>query len=103
MTAFGFARLLLLSAIWGGSFLFIRITAVDISPAWLILMRVGLAAGFLAAAAVLLRKPLPVAGQGRHYLFLGLFGAALPFLLFAFAAQTLTVSMLSILNATAPM
>jgi len=103
MTAFGFARLLLLSAIWGGSFLFIRITAVDISPAWLILMRVGLAAGFLAAAAVLLRKPLPVAGQGRHYLFLGLFGAALPFLLFAFAAQTLTASMLSILNATAPM
>ena len=103
MTAFGFARLLLLSAIWDGSFLFIRITAVDISPAWLILMRVGLAAGFLAAAAVLLRKPLPVAGQGRHYLFLGLFGAALPFMLFAFAAQTLTASMLSILNATAPM
>ena len=33
---------------------------------------------------------------------LGLFNSAVPFLLFAFAARTLSASLLSILNATAP-
>ena len=38
----------------------------------------------------------------KHYFVLGLFNSALPFLLFAFAARTLSASLLSILNATAP-
>ncbi|TNF19105.1 MAG: DMT family transporter, partial [Vibrionaceae bacterium] len=38
----------------------------------------------------------------QHFMILGLFNSALPFLLFAYAAQTLNVSTLSILNSTAP-
>ena len=38
----------------------------------------------------------------KHYLILGLFNSAVPFLLFAYAAQTISASLLSILNATAP-
>lgn len=96
------ARLLLLAAIWGASFLFMRVAAPVMGPVPLIFMRVGLAALFLLAVAARLRRPLEVARHGRHYLLLGLLNSALPFLLFAFAARTVSASLLSVLNATAP-
>ena len=95
-------RLLLLSAIWGASFLFMRIGAPVLGPSLLIFARVGLAALFLLLVGFYVRKSLEVPRHWRHYLVLGLFNSALPFLLFAFAAKTLTASLLSILNATAP-
>lgn len=95
-------RLLLLSAIWGASFLFMRIGTPVLGPSMLILARVGLAALFLMMMAFYLRKSLDVSGCWKHYLMLGLFNSALPFLLFAYAAQTISASLLSILNATAP-
>lgn len=96
-------RLLLLSAIWGASFLFMRVAAPVLGPAVLILARVGLAAVFLLLVATMLKRRLEVLHHWRHYLLLGLFNSALPFFLFAFAAQTVSASMLSILNATAPL
>jgi drug/metabolite transporter (DMT)-like permease len=97
------ARLVLLSAIWGASFLFIRIGAPVLGPSLLIFARVGLAALFLLAVALHLKQALDARRHWRHYLMLGLFNSALPFLLFAYAAQTVSASLLSILNATAPM
>jgi drug/metabolite transporter (DMT)-like permease len=47
-------RLLLLSAIWGGSFLLIRIGAPALGPVTLMEVRVLLAALFLAAVALAL-------------------------------------------------
>jgi drug/metabolite transporter (DMT)-like permease len=96
-------RLVTLAAIWGGSFLFMRIAAPVLGPAVLIEYRVTFAALFLAAIALMLRKPLDLKQHWKHYLILGLFNSALPFLLFAFAARTLSASVLSVLNATAPM
>jgi drug/metabolite transporter (DMT)-like permease len=99
-------RLVMLAAIWGGSFLFMRISAPVLGPAWLIEFRVLLAALFLALVGLVLRKraaPLQLRQHWKHYLILGLFNSALPFVLFAFAARTLTASVLSVLNATAPM
>lgn len=98
-----FFRLLSLAAIWGASFLFTRISAPVLGPTILIESRVGLAALFLLGAAVLLRKPLNFRQHWKHYCIVGALNAALPFLLFAFAAQTLTASALSILNASAPL
>ena len=103
MTSAGFARLLLLSALWGGSFLFTRMAVSAVGPAWLILARVSLAAIFLWCVARWFKKSLQATKYWRHYLVLGFFNSALPFLLFAYAAQTITASLLSILNATAPM
>jgi len=97
-----FLRLLLLAAIWGASFLFIRLAVPAFGPALLMAGRVGLAALFLAVMAWLWRKPLWLSGNIRHYLILGLINSALPFLLFAYAAHWLTASVLSVLNATAP-
>jgi drug/metabolite transporter (DMT)-like permease len=103
MTPIGFSRLLLLAALWGGSFLFMRMAASVVGPAWLILARVGLAAIFLWMVAMWFKKGLQASRHWRHYLVLGFFNSALPFLLFAYAAQTISASLLSILNATAPM
>jgi len=95
-------RLITLAAIWGGSFLFIRIGAPVLGPVILIEYRVGLAALFLAIVAIILHKPLNARQHWRHYLMLGIFNGALPFLLFGFAGQTLSASAMSILNATSP-
>ena len=102
MTAIGFARLLLLAAIWGASFLMMRIAVPEVGPAWLIFARVGLAATFLWFVGIWFKKKLQASRYWRHYLVLGLFNSALPFVLFAYAAQTISASLLSILNATAP-
>ena len=95
-------RLLLLAAIWGGSFLLMRICAQVLNPVTLIEGRVGLAALFLLLVARYIKSNLRPGLHWRHYIVIGLFNSALPFLLFAYAAQTLTASMLSILNATSP-
>jgi len=95
-------RLFALAAIWGASFLFTRIGAPVLGPVILIEFRVGLAAAFLMFVAFFLHKPLNAKLHWQHYLMLGVFNGALPFLLFGFAAQTLTASALCILNATSP-
>ena len=96
-------RLIALSAIWGASFLFMRLSAPSLAPAVLVVFRVGLAALFLAGVIFAKRNPLALRRNARHYLILGLFNAAIPFTLFAYAAQTAPAALLAILNATAPL
>jgi drug/metabolite transporter (DMT)-like permease len=95
-------QLILLAAIWGASFLFMRLGVPVFGPGKLIVLRVGLAALFLAAMALWLRRPLGWRAHWRHYAFMGVFNSGLPFLLYAFAAQSLNASLLSIINAATP-
>ncbi|PVZ70349.1 DMT family transporter [Pelagibaculum spongiae] len=95
-------QLLGLSAIWGGSFLFMRMAVPALGPAVMIELRVLFAAIFLAIVALIIKKKLNLRQHWRTFLFLGLFNTGLPFLLIAYAAQTLSVSLLSIINAMAP-
>ncbi|MEZ9705307.1 DMT family transporter [Vibrio breoganii] len=94
-------RLICLAAIWGGSFLFMRISANALGPAYLIEARVLFAALSLLVVAWYMKKRLDFTAHTRHFFIIGLFNTALPFLLFAYAAQTLPASILSILNSTA--
>ncbi|KKO43936.1 membrane protein [Arsukibacterium ikkense] len=96
-------RLFSLAAIWGASFLFMRIAVPEFGPAWLMFGRVLLASLFLALVAMAYQRSLPVRQYAGHFMLLSFFNTALPFLLFAYAAQTLTVSLLAVLNATAPL
>jgi len=96
-------RLITLSALWGGSYLFMRIAAPVLGPVWLTESRVLLAALFLLVVGRVLRKPLEANKHWKCFLTLGCFNSALPFLLLGFAAKTLTASVMSILNATAPL
>ncbi|MBB1598163.1 DMT family transporter [Achromobacter sp. UMC46] len=94
--------LLLLAAVWGGSFLFMRVAVGDFGPIALIELRVGLAALFLLPAA-LWRGKLPViARHWKALLVVGTLNAAVPFLLYAYAAQSLGAGFLSVANAVTP-
>ncbi|MGF1538644.1 MAG: DMT family transporter [Elainellaceae cyanobacterium] len=97
------AELLLLAALWGGSFLFMRIAAPVLGPAWLIELRVLLAG--LALLPILMR--LGLLGHLRQrwmpLLVVGCINSALPFVLLAFVSLSLPAGVTSILNATAPL
>ncbi|MBV7536959.1 DMT family transporter [Duganella sp. sic0402] len=103
MSTANLLRLILLAAIWGGSFLFMRIAAPVLGAAVLIEYRVLFAAIFLAVVGLFLKKSLDWKQHWKHYFILGLFNSALPFLMFAFAARTLSASVLAVLNATTPL
>lgn len=95
-------RLFALSAIWGASFLFVKIGAPVLGPVLLIFCRVLLAATFLLIVAVVMKREMTLLRHWKHFLMFGFFGTALPFMLFAYAASTISASLLSILNATSP-
>ena len=95
-------RLLILAAIWGGSFLFMRVAAPVLGPAFLVEGRSFFAAVFLLALALYLKKNNRLLKDWKHYAFMGFFNSALPFLLFAQASLHLSTSQLSTLNATGP-
>ncbi len=95
-------QLMFLAAIWGGSFLFMRMAVSAFGPVMLIESRVALAALFLLVVSYFLKRNLALLSHWKHYCIVGLLNTALPFLLIAYAAQTLTASLLSVLNATSP-
>lgn len=96
-------RLILLASIWGGSFLFMRLTANSLGPVFLIEGRVLAAALCLLLISFCLRRKLPFLSHLKHFFIIGAFNTAFPFLMFAYAAQTLNASTLAILNSTAPL
>lgn len=103
MTQRDVLRLLSLAAIWGASFLFIRLAAPAFGSSALMCVRVAFAAIFLWAIASFLGKnSLQKAGIG-HYMLLGGVNSALPFVLYAYASHWLSASILAVLNATAPL
>jgi drug/metabolite transporter (DMT)-like permease len=102
MSPTSLVRLLTLAALWGGSFLFMRIAANPLGPVVLIEARVGFAAITLLVVAFYLKNKLKFTDNIKHFFILGLFNSALPFLLFAYSAQFLNVSTLAILNSTSP-
>jgi len=98
-----FAKLVLLAAIWGASFLFMRIAVPQLGAVWLLELRLISAALFLLLVAQWILEPLRVRRYWKHYLMLGTFNTAIPFFTMAWAASTLPASVLSVINATAPL
>jgi len=90
-------------ALWGASFLFIRVAVHDLRPVALIEARVLLAGlALLIVVAALHRIPV-WRTDWRSYLLLGGLSAAAPFTLIAAAELQLTASLAAILNATTPL
>ncbi|MFV0681176.1 DMT family transporter [Ottowia sp.] len=96
-------QFLLLSAIWGASFLFMRLGAVEFGPLPTAGLRVGIAA--LALLPVLLSRGLwpQLRAHWKPVLFCGVINSALPFALFSFAVLSISTGLMSILNATVPL
>ncbi len=96
-------RLLALAAIWGASFLFMRIVAPALGPVVTAELRTLIAGVALALYFALVGINAEWRRFGRHYVVVGILSSALPFLLWAYAALSLPAGLLSVLNATAPM
>jgi len=95
--------LLLLAAIWGSSFIFIRIGVAALGSLLLADLRVLLAAIVLLIVVIFSRQKLGLRARWRQYAIIGLFNAALPYTLIAFAELRLSASFGAILNATTPL
>jgi drug/metabolite transporter (DMT)-like permease len=95
--------LLLLGALWGGSFIFIRVAAPVLGPFVLMDLRVLLAAVALILYAVAASRLPKLRYRWREFLVLGTLNAAIPFTLIAASEIQLTASLAAILNSTTPL
>jgi drug/metabolite transporter (DMT)-like permease len=102
MPARSFVLLIVLAALWGGSFVFTRYAVPALGPFPLTFARVALAAAALLLFAAARRALPDLRTHWRGLAVVGFVNSALPFALFAFGAQFLTASTCAILNATAP-
>jgi drug/metabolite transporter (DMT)-like permease len=94
--------LLFLGAVWGGAFLFLRIAAPEIGPAWAAEIRLAIGAAVLVAVAG--RTTLGVArGRAMTFLIVGALFSAVPFTLIAVATVTLPAGFAALLNAATPL
>ena len=91
-------ELALLGAIWGASFLFMRVAANDFGPVPLVELRLGLGALVLLPFLWRARALFPPRAWPKLAL-IGLVNSALPFLLFAWAAQRAPAGIGAIANA----
>jgi drug/metabolite transporter (DMT)-like permease len=96
------AALIGLAAVWGGSFLFIRIAAPSLGPLPLVASRVVLGGLVLWAGLAAAGQRVELRAHWRKLLVLGLLNAAFPFALIATAELRLTASLAAMLNATVP-
>lgn len=103
MTAADYTRLVLLAALWGGAFPLMRVAAPAFGPAWTAELRVLIGGLALYAWLRLSGADPGLRRHARFYLLAGTVGIAVPFALYSYAAMHAPASLLSILNATAPM
>ncbi len=96
-------ELLILAAIWGSSFLLMRIAAPEFGPVPLIFIRVAIAMVFLLIVLRVRGDLASLKGNNRHFTVVGVLNSAIPFTLFAFATLSLTAGFTSVLNASVPL
>ncbi|MBT9553327.1 MAG: DMT family transporter [Hydrogenophaga sp.] len=97
------AEFLLLAALWGASFLFMRLGVAELGALPTAGVRVALAALFLMPVFLVKGVWADFRQRARPILFVGLLNSGIPFVLFAFAVVHITTGLTSILNATVPL
>ena len=98
------ALLLLLSMIWGGSFMFVGVAVKELPALLIVFARVGLAALILIPVHLIVQGPLP--RDGKTWFAAGgmsVLNNVLPFTAIAWGQHYLGSGMASVINATTPM
>jgi drug/metabolite transporter (DMT)-like permease len=95
--------LLMLAAVWGASFLFMRIATPEFGPIVLMQLRLAIAALFLIPIFLLRANVSELKTHWRKLALLGVVNSAIPFSLLAFSTLYLTAGFAAIINATAPL
>ena len=96
-------RLLALAAIWGASFLFMRIIAPVIGSIPTAFFRVSIAAVGLLVILGLMRISWDFKGKLKTVMLLGMINSGIPATLYSVAAQVLPAGYSAIFNATTPL
>lgn len=95
-------EMLLLSAVWGASFILIKLAGADLPPVWVAVGRLTFGSLFLWSVLKLGRHKLPPLKLIGALLVVGILNNALPFCFFAWGEQTVPSSIAAIINATTP-
>ncbi|MDI5891643.1 DMT family transporter [Halomonas rhizosphaerae] len=95
-------RLLLLSSLWGLSFIFMRVASPEFGPVPLVLVRMGVGALLLVPLLLSVRYLRLVRENAGRLFVLGLINHVLPFSLLALATTRLEAGFTSLINATTP-
>lgn len=96
-------ELILLAAIWGASFIFMRTATPEFGPIMLMTIRTGIAAIVLLPFLFKAKLQGQLKIYWRPIFFVGLINTAIPFCLFSYSTLYLGAGFASVLNATAPM
>ena len=94
---------ILLAAIWGASFLLMKLGASDFGPMLTAFLRVLLASLFLLPLLIWRGQFQDLKKHYKPILFVGMLNSGIPFALFSFAVLHITTGLSSILNATVPL
>lgn len=95
-------RFLSLAALFGGSFLFMRLSAPHFGALLTAELRVLVAGSVLAAYVLLTGRPMLTRQHWRGFLVVGALNTGFPFVLFAYAAIHIPAGYSAILNALMP-
>jgi drug/metabolite transporter (DMT)-like permease len=95
--------LILLAALWGASYLFIRIAGPVMGAVPLMAVRLAIAAGILLGIARATGHLPDFRQRWKQFLAIGAIGNAIPFVLIGNAVIHLNASIAAILNATVPL
>lgn len=95
--------LVTLSAIWGASYLFIRIAAPALGAVVLASARLLIGGGLVLAYAVAIRQNPDLRGNWKKFLLLGAINSAVPMTLIGVAVSNLNASISAVINATVPL
>ena len=102
MTNINALLLIILAAIWGSSFIFMRASVEAFGPIALIAVRIIIAALCMLVFLLKKRRFKEFLNNWRILLVVGLLNSAIPFSLLAYASLNLTGGTVSILNAMTP-
>ena len=94
---------LLLGAIWGSSFLFMRLAVVEFGALPTAAVRVAIASAFLVPLMLWRGGGAQLRQHWKAILTIGVLNSGLPFAFFAFALLSITTGLSAILNATVPL
>jgi drug/metabolite transporter (DMT)-like permease len=93
----------LLAALWGSSFLFMRIASPEFGAFALSGLRVFIAGLLLLVIVIGMRRTTDLVRHWKPIAVMGVLNSALPFLFFAYALAHITSGLGAILNATVPL
>ncbi len=104
MTAKNWLRLVVLSVLWGGTFIFVKQALIGLPPITLTLARCAIASAILVPLALLLGYAIPCnRTQWRDFTVMSLLNNVIPFGLIFYGQTMVSSGLASVANATTPL